>query len=278
MAENKQQQEEPEFLSAYYPDPPPFYKHFTRENQERLQQFKSDDGITDDGAGSGGLPAAQLLSLPPELRCLVPPEPPADDAEYHVFGEATTGRGVDAFDRDMEYIGRGLLDEGTIKNWIHEHLYPVPPADQNADGVQVQWTVDRQTYLLRFVRSILLNYLELLGILANNPASEDKDEKLRNILNLVTNAHALVNEYRPHQARETLINMMEDQLEKKKAEVEDVRQMKQKVEDVLAELARQGPDGAASAAQEENAAQSAEEKRKHVQRDTWHVLDELLGH
>jgi mediator of RNA polymerase II transcription subunit 7 len=277
MAENNPP-EEPEFPIAYFPDPPPFYKQFTRENQDRLQLFKSDNGINEDEAESGMLSATQLLSLPPELRCLVPPEPPADDDEYRIFGETTNGRGIDAFDRDVEYIRQILMDTGTIKDWSHQRLYPTPPADQNADGVQSQWTIDRQTYLLRFVRSILMNYLELLGILANNPTSDDKDDKLKNILDLVANAHALVNEYRPHQARETLINMMEDQLEKKKAEVEGVRQMKQKVEDTLAELGKQAPSGVALAAQEEKEAESAEEKRKHVQRYTWHALDEILGH
>lgn len=278
MANNQPQGQDDEIPIAFFPNPPPFWKNFTIENQERLNQFKQDiTSESNEGRSSPQLSASQLLSLPSELRYLVPPEPPADEEEYRVFNEKTKGRGIDEFDNIMNYISHNLTEETKLlSDWKYEQLYPSPPTGETS--AQSDWTFDRQQYLLRFIRSILLNYVELLGILAVNPTSEDKDKKLKDMLNLVANAHALVNEYRPHQARETLINMMEDQLEKKRAEVEGVRRMKEKVEETLAEFEKNAPDRATSAMPEDRSAVSEEDKRKEVQRHMWHAMDEILGH
>lgn len=52
--------------------------------------------------------------------------------------------------------------------------------------------------------------------------------------------HHLLNEYRPHQARESLIEMMSDQLERSKAETSGIYKIKKEVEDVLEGLAKAG--------------------------------------
>lgn len=53
---------------------------------------------------------------------------------------------------------------------------------------------------------------------------------------LFINFHHLLNEYRPHQARESLILMMQDQLENSRAETEGIMKMKEKVEGILVGL------------------------------------------
>lgn len=57
---------------------------------------------------------------------------------------------------------------------------------------------------------------------------------------MFVNMHHLLNEYRPHQARESLIEMMSDQLERSKAETSGIYKIKKEVEDVLEGLAKAG--------------------------------------
>jgi mediator of RNA polymerase II transcription subunit 7 len=56
------------------------------------------------------------------------------------------------------------------------------------------------------------------------------------------NAHHLINTYRPHQARESLIVMMESQLAEGRKETEQCEKMKKKVEERLQFMARSVPD------------------------------------
>ena len=62
---------------------------------------------------------------------------------------------------------------------------------------------------------------------------EQYAEKVDHIKTLFVNFHHLLNEYRPHQARESLILMMQDQLERSRAETKGIREMKGKVEAIL---------------------------------------------
>lgn len=52
------------------------------------------------------------------------------------------------------------------------------------------------------------------------------------------NLHHLLNEYRPHQARESLIMMMQDQLDRSRAETQGIRDMKEKVDGILEGLSQ----------------------------------------
>lgn len=58
-------------------------------------------------------------------------------------------------------------------------------------------------------------------------------EKIQDLRTLFINFHHLLNEYRPHQARESLILMMEEQLERARSETRGIEVMKEKVEGVL---------------------------------------------
>ncbi|KAK7185652.1 hypothetical protein PSPO01_08338 [Paraphaeosphaeria sporulosa] len=260
--------EDEDVLTSYFPAPPPFYKHFTPKNLDALSQFKTTHSIDEDAA----LTTQQLLQLPTELRYLVPPAPPSPSAAYSVFGKKTTLHALEDYPDTMAAIRSRLLTHPVsgdpVLDWTYEQLYPSSPT----------WSsLDRQAYLFRFLRSIVLSYIELLGIMAQDPTSEAKDEKLKDVLTLALNMHALVNEYRPHQARETLIREMERQGERKRGEVEGVRRMGERVEEGLAVFERSGVegreeiDGAAGEV-------SDEERRRERQRETWGVLDEVLGH
>lgn len=254
-------------LSATFPAPPPFWKHFTPENRARLKELqdaaKGSSNHDDEGSNSAQQPP-RLADLPPELRYLQPPEPPAN-GKYRSFG--------DQYDINTPLLSLGAMGV--------EQLYPSPPHSPSPD--QSQWTLDRASYIKKMTQSLLLNYLELLGVLAGDPARwQDKYEHMQTLL---FNAHHLINEYRPHQARASLIVMMEDEVRKKKEEVEGVRKMGEKIEEVLGSLAREGlQTGPASDGKEEEGASAAMasreaeggERRRREQRAVMRALDEEL--
>ena len=82
-------------VTSAFPPPPPFWKHFTRQNLAKLEQRKTE--AQGDGDGSQqkqrnwSPEELRALKLPSELRYLVPPELPTSGS-YSLFGEAQTVR------------------------------------------------------------------------------------------------------------------------------------------------------------------------------------------
>lgn len=77
----------PPTLTITYPTPPPFFKEFTHENIGRIEELRAaqaQGGSNTKFDPASSLPA-RILDLPPELRCLQPPEHPADGF-YRCFG------------------------------------------------------------------------------------------------------------------------------------------------------------------------------------------------
>lgn len=64
-------------LSAAFPTPPPYYKHFTKQNVTKVRQIRKEAATNTN--------QIHVESLPAELRYLIPPEPPAD-GRYKSFG------------------------------------------------------------------------------------------------------------------------------------------------------------------------------------------------
>ncbi len=152
----------------------------------------------------------QILALPAELRYLIPPEPPADDEEFNVFGSATKVKGDNVFGKHMEFTRFRMMEEGVLEDWTYQQLYPTASDPTSSSPTSTSATLDRQKVLFRLLRSILLAYMSLLGLVATDPVSPAKADKISEMLTMVMNMHALINEYRPHQARETLIGKMGD--------------------------------------------------------------------
>jgi mediator of RNA polymerase II transcription subunit 7 len=142
--------------------------------------------------------------------------------------------------QDAEHLAYNMQIKGGQPPLAEENetqLYPSSPKDeQETASVKTKegWSLDRARYLKEIVRSILLNYLELIGIMSEDPTCANI--KLAHFWTLFMNAHHIINEYRPHQAREALIQSMEERIAKMKGEIEAVKVMKAKIEGLPASL------------------------------------------
>lgn len=68
---------------------------------------------------------------------------------------------------------------------------------------------DRRKELKKLNHSLFANFLDLIDLLIHFPDSPRRTEKIEDLSLLFVHIHHLLNEFRPHQARETLRVMME---------------------------------------------------------------------
>ncbi|KAL4760586.1 mediator complex subunit MED7 [Aspergillus foveolatus] len=214
-------------LNTAFAPPPPLWKHFTPENLQRLEKIKKEASKVEDGRPKKKewSPAElRSLKIPPELRFLVPPEIPSE--QYSIFGEV----------QNLSTALPSLEEQGITQ------LYPSSPKPdaKSEDSSQPAQPLNHAYYLLKISKSLLLNFLEFVGILSVAP--EQFEPKVEDIRNLFINAHHLLNLYRPHQARESLIMMMEAQLARTKDEIQQMDKLKEEVNAVLDQLAAEGAD------------------------------------
>lgn len=97
---------------------------------------------------------------------------------------------------------------------------------------------DRAWELKRFAKSALLNFLELSGTLSCN--ASHAQAKVRDLNEIFINMHHLLNEYRPHQARESVIEMMQDHLDRTRTETVAIRTQVDRAKRVLEGLSSLG--------------------------------------
>lgn len=211
-----EQTQHPQQISAPFPAPPPFYKHFTKENTSQLRRIRREADASqqhaDEVNGNEHKRDVDILSLPPELRYLIPPPPPTE-GKYKSFGQ----------DLDLNQPEQTLAGAGI------EQLYPSHPSVK----------LNPQPHLLGLARSLLTTFLSLVGIMSQNP--ELYDERVASLQTIMFNMHDLINQYRPHQARESLIMMMEERVEKMKDEMRRIEEAKGKVSALMQAL-RDGAD------------------------------------
>merc|ERR1712203_593679 len=102
--------------------------------------------------------------------------------------------------------------------------------------------VDRKKELRKLNQSILVNFLDLLDILIRAPDSPKRDEKIDDLNLLFTHMHHLTNEFRPHQARETLRVMLYVQKRKRIQVADKFREHLDKVQETIQEALDALPD------------------------------------
>lgn len=152
-----------------------------------------------------------------------------------------------------------------------EQLYPEPPATTAEQDSQPA-PLNHAYYLLKISKSLLLNFLEFVGTLSVSP--EQFESKVEDLRNLFINAHHLLNLYRPHQARESLIMMMEEQLNHSREEIKQMDKVKAEVEGVLEQLQAEGRALDTSESGDDNdQAKALKEKADEHSRLIWDLLD-----
>ena len=198
-------------VSALYPPPPPYMRFFTNENVTRAQDRpESQENEVEDSLDDQDERPAQS-----ELDFLVPPPMPKSH-QYRAFGSVWQ---VKDELPDLETLGITRLYNTS-----------------GEDGAETTTYQYKTQELRRLLKSLLLNYLELVGVLSVNP--ELYEPKMENIRTILTNIHHLLNEYRPHQSRESLIMLLEEQLEHKKAEIQHINDVCQEVQRKLDQIQR----------------------------------------
>ncbi|ODV62342.1 mediator complex subunit MED7, partial [Ascoidea rubescens DSM 1968] len=174
-------------LAALYPPPPPYYKFFTAENIDKAKIWlkENEDSYNDDN---------DETNYPKEeFRFLIPPKKPTGP-HYRCFGN------IWPFDDKIP----------TLKEQNIPQLYQdITSSQHGQDPTQVE--------LEKLTKSLLVVFLEIIGIISINPnVYQENLERLRIIL---INIHHLLNEYRPHQSRDTLKLLLEKQIDIKNREI-----------------------------------------------------------
>ncbi|KAF4919366.1 Mediator of RNA polymerase II transcription subunit 7 [Colletotrichum viniferum] len=190
MADNPEEPSQ-NAVAATFPNPPPFWKDFTPEKLARIEDLRKAQAEKD-GVDVKDLPP-RIPNIPEELINLNPPSEPASGT-WKVFGANYT------LDDKLP-----SLEEGEI-----QRLAPAPPEEK--DGKHL----DRAFELKKMAKSILMNFLELVSVMATTP--DDGQAKVEDLRTLFINFHHVLNEYRPHQARESAIAMMQSHLDRTRAE------------------------------------------------------------
>lgn len=140
------------------------------------------------------------------------PPPPIHD-QYQMFGNT--------FNTE-ESIIRPLESQGI------KRLYPLH--------------FDRRRELKKINQSLLANFLDLLDLLVHCPDSPRRAEKVEDLSLLFIHIHHLLNEFRPHQARETLRVMMELQRRQRLETAHRFQKHLDKVQDILQQAIQNLPE------------------------------------
>lgn len=130
------------------------------------------------------LPPAQYINLYTDenIRKNRAPKPPPPILDtYQMFGSTFNN----------EEMIRSLESQG-IRRLIPQHF-------------------DRRKELKKLNHSLFANFLDLIDLLIKYPDSPKRMEKIEDLSLLFVHIHHLLNEFRPHQARETLRVLMEVQ-------------------------------------------------------------------
>ena len=146
------------------------------------------------------------LKLPLDLTFLRPPLPPSAETQlYHAF------------------------------DVYHQVDFKVlPPAPGTLLFDPEKKNLNHAVLLTQLTKSVLLNFLELLTILSASPSA--RGEKVEDIRRLMTNIHVVINMYRPHQARESVKEMLQEMLEDGQKEMERCDAAKERVHEFLEEV------------------------------------------
>ena len=101
---------------------------------------------------------------------------------------------------------------------------------------------DPKREMKKINHSILVNFLDLLDILIRAPDSPKRAEKIEDLRLLFIHMHHLINEFRPHQARETLRVMLEVQRNQRLETAERFQKYLEEVQEIIKNAVNALPD------------------------------------
>ncbi|KAI9899888.1 hypothetical protein N3K66_004150 [Trichothecium roseum] len=236
MAEQEQQ---PHSLASTFPSPPPFWRDFTPENVRRIDDLlllaAAGAAAAGQGDGSGGDDRLARAELPEELVNLQPPPEPAD-GRWRVFGDHYSLN-----DELPTLEDQGITNLPATHPSRQNQQQQQPPSGSSAAAPRTVAQQDTALELKRLVKSLLLNFLELAGALHASPG--DATAKVADLRTLLINIHHTLNEYRPHQARESAAELMQDLLDRTRRETAGVQEVVDRGRRVLEGLGSLGVDG-----------------------------------
>lgn len=188
-------------ISSLYPPPPPYYKYFTAENLARFEDWKAEN--------SRDKPEDESILPPGELKLLVPPPVPSG-THYRGYGNLWL------FEEKLP----SLKDSG----W--KQLY----ADDD-DTISSKKKIEE---LHKLMDSLLVNFLELVGVMSVNPS--EFHFKIEDLKLILININHLLNSYRPHQTRETLIMLLRKQIDSKRKDIVEIEDTSKKIRERISLL------------------------------------------
>ncbi|XP_042509722.1 mediator of RNA polymerase II transcription subunit 7a-like [Macadamia integrifolia] len=134
-----------------------------------------------------------------------PEPPPPIQGTYVLFGGSYT----------TEDVLPNLEDQGV------RQLFPKGP------------NIDFKKELKSLNRELQLHLLELADVLVERPSQYAR--RVEDISLIFKNLHHLLNSLRPHQARATLIHILELQIQRRKQAVEDIKRRREEAQRLLKE-------------------------------------------
>ncbi|ORX61623.1 MED7-domain-containing protein [Hesseltinella vesiculosa] len=138
------------------------------------------------------------------------PDPPIFYKRYTDANLEKLKKAKESDEYPPDLISQPPLSDFTVKQLEP----PLPPTDA--------YTVfDQQWQVSMLNRTLIVQFLDLLDVLVKKP--EEYGKRIENISTIFINMHHILNEYRPHQARETLRLLMEEQLERKRMQTEEIK-------------------------------------------------------
>lgn len=206
-------------LSSTYPFPPSYFTYFTDESIKKLKEFQEQN-------------EGQEPSFP--LNILIPPTKPEGKA-YRSFGNQWQ------FDNTI----MSLKDVGIPQLYkLGEDLDEKPKTEEAGSEIKGEDTNEnkvndiktRSQELKKLVHSLLIKFVELCGVMSISP--EQFPAVVEEIRIILINTHHLMNEYRPHQSRESLLSLLQQQVDKTKDEVKDLKQKNNDIRQKIAGLTK----------------------------------------
>lgn len=100
--------------------------------------------------------------------------------------------------------------------------------------------------------------------------------KVDDLRSLFVNAHHLLNLYRPHQARESLILMMEQQLQRSREEIQQMDKVRLEIESLLDQLQTEGGqvDSTKQSPEDTDPSGDTTTSKMEKSRLVWNLLDQ----